>query len=208
VLRQEQTQGVVVTSSGMAPSPPHSAWRFSDLEGSWRVSLTSDFLAIETGAYTSRAEFFERLRHVLVSLNQHVQPNVLDRLGVRYVDRVMGQPLKNIAKLIRPEVCGIIGTDAAAHVQSALTEAVFNVGDTQVLTRWGYLPKGATIDPAAIVPANEASWILDLDMSRTNQRPFVVDQVVEDAKQFAERIYTIFRWAVTPEFLRTYGGKI
>lgn len=131
---------------------------------------------------------------------------MIDRLGIRYIDQVVGERLKNIKQLIRSEICGIVGTGAAGYVQSALTEAVFNLGDAQVLARWGHLPKGATTDPSAIVPIEEASWILDMDMSRTKQRPFVAELIVEDAKRFAKRIYSLFRWVVTPDFLRTYGG--
>jgi hypothetical protein len=37
--------------------------------------------------------------------------------------------------------------------------------------------------------------------------PFSVDRVVEEAQGYAARIYAIFRWAVTDEFLTRYGGK-
>jgi hypothetical protein len=36
--------------------------------------------------------------------------------------------------------------------------------------------------------------------------PFAVDRVLTEAQRFAERIYTIFRWAVSDDFLRRYGG--
>jgi uncharacterized protein (TIGR04255 family) len=69
------------------------------------------------------------------------------------------------------------------------------------------LPAGATVDPAAIEPTNEPSWILDLDMFSSEPVPFDVDRVVDNARGFAERIYTFFRSAVTDNFLRPYGGK-
>lgn len=37
--------------------------------------------------------------------------------------------------------------------------------------------------------------------------PFDVGRVIAEAKRYAERIYTIFRWAVTDEFLVRYAGK-
>jgi hypothetical protein len=37
--------------------------------------------------------------------------------------------------------------------------------------------------------------------------PFVVDRVVAEAERYAERVYTIFRWAVTNDFLVRYGGR-
>ena len=44
----------------------------------------------------------------------------------------------------------------------------------------GLLPAGTTVDPAAIEPAPDKSWILDLDMFSASPIPFTVDRVVED----------------------------
>jgi uncharacterized protein (TIGR04255 family) len=207
VLRQEQTQGILLGPGGVAPAKPQIAWRFADTDGHWRVSLTPDFLALETTSYVSRSDFFGRLKAVAQALDEHLEPAQLDRLGVRYIDRITGDAVDDIAKLVRPEVRGITGTIAATHAAHALSESLFEVGDARVLARWGFLPPCATVDPAAIEPAKEKSWLLDLDMFSATSTPFVVDQVVEQAQRYAERIYTIFRWAVTDEFLVRYGGK-
>lgn len=206
VLRQEQTQGLLMSPAGIAPAKPHIAWRFGDVDGHWRVSLTAEFLALETTKYTSRADFFSRLRVVVEALDEHVGPKLIDRLGVRYIDRISGAPVDDIARLVRPEVRGISGTVAATHAAHALSESLFELPEANVLARWGRLPAGATVDPAAIEPAQEKSWILDLDMFSASSKPFAVDRVVAEAQRFAQRIYTIFRWAVTDDFLRLYGG--
>lgn len=207
VLRQEQTQGIVLGSTGVASVKPQIAWRFSDTDGNWRVSLTPEFLALETTKYVSRSDFFGRLKVVAEALAEHIEPGQLDRLGVRYIDRITGDAVDDIAALVRPEVRGITGTIAAAHATHAIAESMFELPDARVLARWGCLPPGATVDPAAIEPAKEKSWILDLDMFSTAPTPFVVDRVVAQAQRYAERIYTLFRWAVTEEFLVRYGGK-
>jgi uncharacterized protein (TIGR04255 family) len=208
VLRQEQTQGVLLSPAGVAPVPAQTAWRFSDVEGHWRVSLTPDFLALETTSYTSRSDFLSRLREVVAALDEHVEPKLVDRLGVRYVDRIVGDAVNEIAKLVRPEVRGIAGTAAGSHALHALSESMFALDGARVLARWGRLPAGSTVDPAAIEPTNELSWILDLDMFSASPVPFSVDRVIQDATRFAERIYTFFRWAVTNDFLRRYGGNV
>jgi uncharacterized protein (TIGR04255 family) len=207
VLRQEQTQKILLGHSGVAPVKPQIAWRFSDSDGHWRVSLSPEFLALETTMYVSRSDFFGRLKAVAEALDEHIDPGQIDRLGVRYIDRITGDAVDDIAKLVRPEVRGITGTLAAAHASHALSESMFDLADARVLARWGYLPPGVTVDPAAIEPAKEKSWILDLDMFSAAPRPFAVDRVVTEAQRYAERIYTIFRWAVTDEFLVRYGGK-
>jgi uncharacterized protein (TIGR04255 family) len=208
LLREEQTpQGFVIGPGGVSSVPPQRVWRFADVEERWRVTLAPDFLALETTAYTSRTDFFAKLQSLLHVLNERVEPKIVDRLGVRYIDRISGTAMARIADLVRPEVRGIAGTTASDHVQHALTEAVFLINRSRILARWGRLPAGATVDSNAIEAIDEPSWILDLDMFSTESFTFDVDRIVAEAKGFAERIYAFFRWAVTDEFLRYYGGR-
>jgi len=210
ILRAERSQGLVLGPQGAAATPPQTIWRFADVESNWRVSLAPDFAAIETTAYKSRKDFFARFEVVIRALVEYVNPKVLDRLGVRYIDRVTGGAVDDIEALVQPEVLGVATTALGAHAIHSLSESVFEVPNegAQILARWGLLPKGATVDPAAIEPLDEPSWILDLDMFRPGQRAFDVTSVIQEAKAFAERIYAIFRWAVTDEFLKRYGGKV
>lgn len=210
VLRQEQTQGVVVGPQGASSMPPQVIWRFADEGKSWRVSLAADFVAIETTGYESRDDFFTRFETTVAALAEHVGPRVVDRIGVRYIDRVTGDAIKQIKGLVRPEVLGVVATEAATFARHSLSESLFTVLEppAQILARWGLLPEGGTVDPAAIEPLSEVSWILDLDMFRAESRSFVPRDVVAEARSFAERIYTFFRWAVTDEFLRLYGGDV
>lgn len=207
VLRQEQAQGVVLGPAGVSQVPPQTAWRFADVEGHWRVSLTQNFLALETTKYTSRSDFLARLSEVVTPLDALLQPKLLDRIGLRYIDRISGPDLRDIADLIRPEVRGIAGSPAASHAVHALSESLFEIDGARVLARWGRLPADGTVDPAAIEPIDKPSWILDLDMFSAAPKPFAAESVVTEANRFAERIYTLFRWAVTPAFLERYGGQ-
>ena len=77
-----------------------------------------------------------------------------------------------------------------------------------MLARWGLLPPGGTVDPAAIEPIEEPSWILDLDTSSSEPSPFEPASILSDARAYAERTYCFFRWVVTVEFLRLFGGKV
>ena len=213
VLRPEEERSVVLGPKGVVDTTrSNTLWRFNEARGAWRVTLAPDFLAVETTKYTSREDFMERLRRVLNALKEHVDPQVLDRLGVRYIDRVSGENLSALPQLVRPEVAGILGSPLAAHAHHAVSQNVFILpGDAgQITARWGLLAPQSTIDPAALDPIDERSWILDADAFQSFQagsRRLDVDSVVDQARGFAERIYTIFRWAVTDEFLRRYGGE-
>ena len=209
VLRPEMTQGFVVGFQGVTPAPSQMIWRFRDVQGHWRVSLAPDFIALETTAYVSRSDFLARLQGALRALHEHIGPKVIDRVGLRYIDRVLMHGVEDIATLVRQEVIGILATPMAASAQQALSESLFVVPNTRarLLARWGQVPPQGTVDPDALEPVDTPSWILDLDMFSVESRSFDPEALVAEVRTYAERIYTLFRWAVTEEFLRRYGGE-
>ncbi len=207
VLRREVVKGLVVGPEGIKPVPDGTVWRFSNLDQTWRVSLAPDFMALETTAYQSRTNFLAQLRDVSGALEKHVSPKVIDRIGLRYIDRVTGSTVDDIAKLIRPDAVGLSGGPLAGHVQHAISEMMLTVSDNAgLLARWGKLPPHGTVDPTAIEPIGDRSWILDLDMFSTKPAIFSETEIMTKANLFAERLYTFFRWFVSEEFLRRYGS--
>lgn len=205
ILRVEQGPNVIFNG---APLPLGSGptWRFHDKADNWRVSLAQDFVAIETTSYTSRGDFYQRWEQVLTALQLISELSVYDRQGVRYINRLNGDDLGDLRKLVRPEVLGIASHRFAATLVHSLCESHFQRDDTNLAARWGILPANATTDPG-IAPLSEPGWILDLDMFTSGSKDFNVSSVVAEAKHFAERIYTFFRWSVTDELLTRRGGR-
>jgi uncharacterized protein (TIGR04255 family) len=210
ILQPEQTQGWIFGPQGLMQADPQMVWRFADADGNWRVSLVSGSISLETVAYSSRNNFIERLEYVLNALDVHIKPQIVERFGLRYIDRLINQDLKDIPKLVRPEVAGVVATEVGENILQSINESLFKLpeGQEQIIARWGLLPANATIDPTAIESIDESSWVLDLDMSLSTQRVFSVEGLVTEARQFAERIYTFFRWAVNDEFLHRFGGDV
>jgi uncharacterized protein (TIGR04255 family) len=206
ILRQEQTAGFVVGPLGMMQRSDGVVWRFHDKVDAWRVSLSQDFVALESIVYKDRQDFFERFKQILVAMDAVAKLPVYDRLGVRYVNRVRGAEFTKLASLVRPEVLGIASSPISGLGHS-LCESLFQNQDVSFNTRWGRLPANATTDPTVLDPIEEPSWVLDLDVFRGAQRDFDVAEVLDDGRTFARTIHHFFRWCVTPEFLEVYGGK-
>lgn len=209
VLEEEQVRHVVLHPAGQPSVRDDVVWRFRDKEQGWRVSLGTGFVALETTRYHSRQDFLERLRKVLTAIENSLNPQEAVRLGIRYIDRVEVSDPNKIVQLIEPSVLGIAAIPVGRIAQHVLTEAVFPTEEGgSIQARWGHLPMQATIDPEALEPIDAASWILDLDMFTTQAQPFSAEGLIETATKFSERIYTVFRWMVTSEFLRAYGGAL
>lgn len=205
-IERDQTQHLALGPEGMVPGESSTRWRFIDVSGHWTVSLAPDFVAIETSRYTSRADFFARLSTVLEHVRAHIQPTRAERVGVRYIDRIEADGLEEISTLVRPEVAGVLPTPLRSAAAHALSEHIFELDGARLLARWGILRAGRTIDPAAIAPINEPSWLLDLDLFKASKQAFEPAAIVAEARSYSERLYCFFRWVVTPAFLARYGG--
>jgi len=159
-------------------------------------------------AYISHEDFIGRLQPILEACPSSLRPPVIDRFGLRYVDRLTGPALHRITELVRAELLGVLSTVDAERVTQSFSESVFDVAPDRLFARWGRLPPSASYDPGTLVPIAAPSWVLDLDMSREITRPFNIENLVSDARVYADRIYTFFRWAIKPEFLRYFNEDI
>ncbi len=211
VLQLEEGRQVVFSPQGVQDTRTTTAWRFSAPSSGWQVTLAPEFLTLETTAYTSRDDFMARLRSLLVALETHLNPGLLDRLGVRYINRITGPNLDDLTALVRPEVSGVLATSLAPQVRHSVSEQLLQIPGSKalVMVRWGKIPAQTTVDPAAIAPIETPSWLLDIDMFETfpERRNLDIDAIVTEAESFTERIYSVFRWAVTDELLSRYGGQ-
>jgi uncharacterized protein (TIGR04255 family) len=207
ILRSEQIQGFEIGPEGMQPVKPKVAWRFSDMSGKWRVGLSSDFLALDTDNYLDRADFIARLELLVKALEETFDPKQIDRFGIRYVDRLDEAAIKDLESLVRPEIRGIVGTEISENISHFMSESILDIGENRLMARWGVLPPGGTFDPAVVEPIQQRSWVLDVDMFSGKPTSFSVQTILENSKIFSDRIYSFFRWAVTDEFIKRYGGK-
>lgn len=210
ILQPEQTQTFVFGPPGVVQPTFQLTWRFIDTADSWRVSLAPDFMALETTAYSSRRDFLERLEHLLIAFDKSFNPKIIERFGLRYIDRLIGQDLQDISSLVKPEMAGLMAAEFREYIHQTVNESLFVIpnGGEKIIARWGLIPGGATFDPDAIEPVAEASWILDIDMSLSKNREFCIEELMSEGRCFAERIYTFFRWSVKDDFLRRFGGEL
>jgi uncharacterized protein (TIGR04255 family) len=207
-LKKEQIHQLSIADlDSPVTSKAQVVWRLMDRSKSWTISLSTNFLGVETTAYTSRSDFLEHLRSAVSALKHHFDPPEVSRLGIRYIDQITGLTIDQIAPMLREEVRGILGTSLAGSSLVTITESQFNLPDGRLVSRWGYLSKDVSIDPALLQPLDAPSWILDLDMSTSEPIDFSVVDIVNRAEAYAKRIYAMFRWAVNEDFLSHFGAS-
>lgn len=214
-LAPEHMQHIALQIDGTPSFQDAVIWRFNSSLKSlqWRVSLGTDFVALETAAYQSRKDFLDRLKVVLDNVESNFRPSEAQRFGLRYVNRIVGEGFERADDLVSPSVLGISRQDPDAQsslsraIKFLMTEAHLEADEGVIQARWGHLPPNQTYDPDALEPLNKSSWTIDLDMFTRGPQTFVSDELLALATVFAERNYAVFREMVTPEFLNFYGGK-
>jgi uncharacterized protein (TIGR04255 family) len=181
-------------------------WRFQDPSKNWRVALVTESLSLEAESYTSRDDFLMRWAKVLTAVETKFNPRIALRIGVRYIDRVTDKPLETIDELVHTDILGFAKPPLRPHLRHAVSEATLTIEEGEMLLRWGILPPNATVDPNVLVPVPGLSWIIDIDVSSGEQRPFASGELSSAFRKLAERAYSVFRFMTTEKFLKTYGA--
>ena len=208
-IGQEQVQSLSLTGSE-AQIQAETIWRFFSADGTWRITLTTTFIALEAQKYRSRDDFMARLKGVLEAFLKTVGSARMTRVGVRYVDHVRSPEVEAMADMLRPEMLGVTTAALRRNLRHSFNEALWEVAEGQLLARWGLLPPNGTHDPDVMPPSPEISWFLDLDVFKQYGEPFEemdADRVHQVADELAVRSYAFFRWATTDRFLKAYGGQ-
>jgi len=175
---------------------------FSQPNGTWTVTLTDTAVALETSAYTTRADFCDRVLELLRAVASVALPPVVDRVGVRYIDRLSGEALARVGDYVIPELSVLHGRiDSGLTLERSVSESLIHISPLdRLLVRSGFLPAGSGFDPA-LPQIQEPSWVLDMDVFTLEKGlPFDPDILLGRVRSYAETAYAFFRFATTDAF--------
>ncbi len=209
INQQDDSIVLQLTSEGAKQSTSPN-WRFFDVNQEWRLSLTTNFITLETRNYSSRTDFTQRIGKIAQALSTTIKPAFMTRIGVRYINRIYGVHLENMESLLNPEVIGFADASHREKVIRTMHETVSETEEGVVVAKWGYMPKSQTHEPDMMPAVAADSWFLDVDVYEDYQKPMVFDanQIEQKSMELATRSYGVFRWAVKDDFLRVFGGDL
>jgi uncharacterized protein (TIGR04255 family) len=191
------------------PGPPSAFLTFSDASSTWTASVTDTAVSLETTAYTSRDDFCDRALELFAAVASVALPPVVDRVGLRYIDRLLGDSLQELPRFVIPQLCGLYGAvqDDLALVHS-VTDSMIDIGPAERLqVKSGVLPGGMAFDPV-LPPVGEPSWLLDMDVFTTAAGfPFEPPALAQRLRGYAETAYAFFRFATTEAFQEHHLGS-
>jgi uncharacterized protein (TIGR04255 family) len=209
-VRRRAVPPALVINGQPVPSPqaPAAVLTFADPVGTWQVTLTDTAVALETSEYESRDDFCERALEVFRAVAASALPPVVDRVGLRYIDRLSGAALSRVTDYVAAPLQVLFGhTAPELELQHSVTDSLVKISADDVLQiRTGFLPPQASFDPA-LAPLPGESWVLDMD-AYTSQAgfPFDPDALVARLRKYSEAAYAFFRWATTDAFQDDHIG--
>lgn len=208
IMDQVREKEILITTDGVSEGQGSSTiWRLRSADERWRVSVSQQFLALDTSKYVSRNDFCARFDRLVSAYAKLVKPPYLERSGMRYVNRIDSeQDLSSLVDLVRPEVLGpsAIKCPPGTKLVHALTQMMAQSDGFGLKAQWGNLPPGAMLDPT-LEATDQPSWILDIDSFSPQKSSF--DELIVGAqiRELAERAYRFFRWAVTDQYLNRFA---
>jgi uncharacterized protein (TIGR04255 family) len=190
------------------PQPPPTAVRiFAEAAGTWQVTITETSVALETSGYDSRDDFCDRAQVVLAAVASVAEPPVVDRVGLRYVDRLRGDQLRRINEYVVPQLRILHGSvGEGLSLVHSVSDTLVRIGENEMMQiRSGLLPPNGSFDPA-LPPMAEPTWVLDLDVF-TVQGGFAFDpsSLSDRLRRYADHAYSFFRFATTDAFQAEFG---
>lgn len=195
----------VITPDGITQSDAGSVYQWVSVDEVWHVSLARQFMTVYCTQYLAGYESLDaRLRSALELLRTIVRVPLVDRVAVRYVNRLSTQAdMRDLQTLIRPEVlgyCALSQLQPGLSLQNSSNQVTYQIDDAYLQVRSGVLPPNQSVDPA-IPPLPSESWILDLDASREARQIMDTAEVAHTASRMSDIAYDYFKFIVTPEFI-------
>ncbi|MDX6255969.1 MAG: hypothetical protein QOJ11_2303 [Frankiales bacterium] len=179
---------------------------YSDAADKWRVTVNESFVALETSTYETRDDFCSRVQQVLAAVEAASPPPIVDRVGLRYIDRIAGSDLSRINEYFTPSLTVLLGQVVPElTLEHSVSDTLIQLSASERLqVRSGFLPAGVGFDPS-LVPLGEPAWLLDLDVF-TAQGGLTFDptSLTQLVRTFAQHAYSFFRYATTPTFQKAF----
>lgn len=171
-------------------------YRFRSTDEQTVITLSTDFYALSTTAYTVWEDFSRSLRLAQDAMRRVYQPEFSSRIGLRYVDELIPShlglsTLDDVISLIRPELTSMVKTDAWEMPAELLCQLLLEDGDGKLGLRFG-----------TKVSSEDSVFVLDFDYYDEIERPF--GDIEQRCNKFHEIIYDAFRWCINDESLDVF----
>lgn len=179
-------------------------WRLFDLQRQWRLSITSQSVALEADgeAYTTWSDFSGRVHRLIQAVGANFQPAQVRRVGVRYVNSA---GIDNGDDPRKDCVGSLVSISGEPELLQADLAWRFPVDEGALLLRSGIAAENSTYDPGVFDPVNYRRWYLDIDVFNDRADSFISDEICKSILAQVQRAHEIYKWALPGPLARGEG---
>jgi uncharacterized protein (TIGR04255 family) len=163
-------------------------WSFLNKTDDFGITLTSNFVSLDTTVYTKFDDLIDQFRVVLDILKSSTDVALVQRIGLRYVDLIKLNEGESFSDYLRPELVGFRFQDVEASNTDYVSHSTANTDSGKLLVRCFRTNSGIPLPPDLLPPKLKSpasvvlgEWVtfLDFDHYNEEQRDFVVDDIIE-----------------------------
>lgn len=188
---QEMTLAVAPGAMGSSTAKP-GPWRFLSDAGDYVAVLGTNYVSLETKAYTRFEDFESRFAGLLDAIIATLPIKRRLRLGLRYVDEIRHPEAKSVTewpRFLKSDLIGIAGGQLlAAHVTQALQQISVTLPDGKLAIRHGFVTEGG-----------DNAYIIDLDAYDDAPKSLDPDTTLQDLWRFKGWAWSFFAQSITDE---------
>jgi uncharacterized protein (TIGR04255 family) len=193
-------------------------WEFQAKDGRSGIILTRTAVVVHTNQYDTYETFEAEIDRAARIIGEVVQPSLIERLGLRYVDLISPRKNESYTKYLKAGLHGLSERDLG--VKKALLRSE-TVGDTDIgrlvvrcVQSMQATPLPPDLWPATLdfsdfqVPTDELVTVLDLDHYTETQRDFDVATVLDVMGRLHDALDCAFRAAVTDDAMKIWKAEV
>jgi len=193
--RQELLLELSVQGAQSSEMRTPSIYRFRDTSGAWVVSLSPDWIGLETTEYTNFEDFRKRLDEALGLVEDQFAPAQTNRIGFRYVNELPCVGKGAWRELVQPELHGLAADDNVLdHLVDAVEELHLALGPNKMNVRHGVAANG-----------EHSCYVFDIDAFSEARGEFSTDAILATVDELKSQAWSFFRASMTDELMSRLG---
>jgi uncharacterized protein (TIGR04255 family) len=182
-------------------STPEPGWRLNS--GPWSVTITGEYLTIETSAYSEWPEFRRVFEVALDTVTKRTAPKSEQRLGLRYVNRIERKDVlrpSDWTPWIQPWILGSVAHEGIGEAVLSSQQQIDFDADEGLRTTL----RSAIYSDAA--RRGRAICLLDFDSYRLGYRRFKREDILATSDKLRRLTLKMFQASITEDLYKEFAG--
>ena len=189
-------------------------WFFGNMSGTSSITLTESFVTLSTSDYSTYEKFHNEFNIIVESLGEFANLNLVERLGLRYVDLIRTDPEEDFSKYLKEPLLGLNPLDVGAERSLNRYEFMGETKQGRILIRCTESVDGTNrprdligieLNYKTTVSPEEKVRFLDFDHFTTESFNYNPSTIMETLSNLHDTCHKAFEELTTPYALEKWG---